>query len=307
MKKECSIPSVGILLSTFEQNKKLAHWTAVQISKQWKAHPPLFFSGLVDQHPQNLIFEGDATDWMELTLQAVLGMKERGFKYAYFILDDHPPVGICHEEYLNRQLPLLAEQLNATCISLLGYGQHRPATGVILSQEESLLERCRVDDRWKFSLHPGLWDLEKLELLLKRRMQLYSEKERTVWNFERHRDDLSDPVIGTLLHSCYRIQGEQFLKRKRLMKLQLLIEKMERLLADVLLYGVKTLGGSSLRNKVESELLWLYNHYLGPYPLFWSGTMQKRKPHIGFERWLYRPENKELRKLWKHFKKGECC
>ena len=87
------------------------------------------------------------------------------------------------------------------------------------------------------------------------------------------------------------------------MKQQLLAEKIERFFVDVMLYGAKIIGGASLREKIERELLWLYGHYLGPYPIFWSGTMQKGKPHRGFEKWLHRRKNKKLRLLWERFKR----
>lgn len=297
---------IGILISTFDKNEPLAHWTAEQIDQQWRNHPPMFFSGLTSDHPQHLGFTGNPADWMDVTLQAVKAMRVSGFSYAYLILDDHPPVGRCHEKFLNQQLPALAKDLNAVYIGLLGYGQHRSANGKILSQQEGFLESCAGDYRWKFSLHPGLWNLEKLELLLEKRKETYSVEARTAWNFEVHRDHPNDPIVGPMMGQCFRIKGSYFLKKKLLLLPQLLIEKAERFIADVVLYGAKIAGGIPARNAVEKKLLWRYGHYLGPYPLFWSGTMQRGQPHQGFEQWLRRLENRRLRKAWEKFKQAGC-
>ena len=289
---------IAILISTYDRYEALAHWTAAQIERRWKNHPPIFFSGVNRPEECFLGFSENPSDWMGVTLEAVQKMRRQGFTQAYLILDDHPPVGECHETFLNEILPALARQLDASCIGLLGHGQHRKAQGGILSKEESFLEQCPVHDRWKFSLHPGLWDLEVLEKLLIQRRSIYQESERTAWNFERHRDDPNDPVLGSMLERCFRVSGCHFLKKKNSMKWQLRNARASRFVADVMLYGAKILGGSAKRDQLERQLLWLYGHYAGPYPLFWSGTMQKGKRHLGWERWLRYMGDQELKKSW---------
>ncbi|MFI0348475.1 MAG: hypothetical protein ACH346_06905 [Chthoniobacterales bacterium] len=293
----------GILISTFDKYEPLARWTAKQIAIQWPEHPPLFFSGLTSHDPQSLRFSGDTGDWMAVTLHAVQALRMRGFTHAYLILDDHPPVGPCHKNFLNHQLPALAADLGAVFIGLLGYGQHRSVEGEVL-EKKGFLERCRSDYRWKFSLHPGLWNLEALELLLKRRMELYCGSARTPWNFERHRDDPNDAIVGPMMESCFRVSGKHFLKNRTKMQWQIFVEMMERFIADILIYRAKKKDGATARDKVEQKLLWRYGHYLGPYPLFWSGVMQQGQAHAGFEQWLQKPGNKSLLASWLHHVNG---
>jgi hypothetical protein len=293
---------IAILVSTFDRYKVLAHWTAAQIELQWSQHPPLFYSGLTEQGEQNLDFSGDATDWMSITLHAVEQLQQRGFTHAYLILDDHPPVGPCHEKALNELLPLLALKFKATYIGLLGYGQHREVMGKVLGRKHALLEQSSICYRWKFSLHPGLWHLKSLQTLLLHRIKAYDKQSRTPWNFEQHQDEPSDPVIGSLMQRCYRINGSLFLKKKWQMKKEIICEVVERWIADVMLFKAKISGGSLARQQTQKKIFWRYSHYLGPYPLFWSGVMQKGKPNQDWERWLEYSSNQELKQSWDELK-----
>lgn len=289
---------IGILISTFERYERIAHFTELQIRKQWAGHPPIFFSGLLRQKAYYLDFKSDARDWMGVTLEAVEQMLDRGFTHAYLILDDHPPVGSCHDIFLNECLPTLAMQLNAVYIGLLGYGQHRSVNGVVTEKENGFLEKCSPAYLWKFSLHPGLWNLEALQIILKQRHATYHDGERTAWNFERHQDVPGDPVLGPLLSRCFRICGKHFLKEPGTMKRQIIREAIERFVIDLLLFCAKKIGGRLTRQELEKKLLWRYGHYLGPYPLFWSGLMQKGEPHEGFEKWLHIFGSKEFQRDW---------
>jgi hypothetical protein len=139
-------------------------------------------------------------------------------------------------------------------------------------------------------------------VLLEERRKIYGEGERTAWNFERHRDKPADPVLEPLLRSCFRISGKYFLKQPGNMKLQMARESIERFLIDVMLYAVKKRRGVSVRQKLEKNLLWRYGHYLGPYPLFWSGLMQQGKPHQGFEKWVCTSGDQALQREWNELK-----
>jgi len=75
-----------------------------------------------------------------------------------------------------------------------------------------------------------------------------------------------------------------------------------RFVGDVMLYAAKMIGGASRRDQLERKLLWLYGHYLGPYPLFWSGTMHKGKIHLNWEKWLQTGGDKRLKKAWQSVK-----
>lgn len=292
---------IAILISTFDRYETLARWTAAQVERQWPQHPPIFYSGLTGKDEQNLGYSGDSKDWMSVTLHAVEQLQQRGFAHAYLVLDDHPPVGPCHEEALNEVLPSLALKLNAAYIGLLGYGQHREVDGKILGRKYSFLEQSSINYRWKFSLHPGLWNLKALHQLLLQRIKAYEGEGRTAWKFEQHCDDPSDPKIFSLMQHSYRINGAHCLKKKWQMRGEILCESVERFIADVMLFKAKITGGSMAhyaRYLAQKKLSWRYSHYLGPYPLFWSGVMQQGKPNQDWERWLQRSSDRELQASW---------
>lgn len=292
----------AILLSTFDRYEKLARWTGAQIERQWSQHPPIFYSGLTKQGEQHLGFSGDAADWMSVTLHAVEQLQQRGFTHAYLILDDHPPVGPCHERALNEVLPALALKLNATYIGLLGYGQHREVYGKILGRKCSFLEQSSICYRWKFSLHPGLWNLKALHTILLRRLEFYLGEERTPWRFEQHEDDPSDSKIFSLMQRSYRINGIPFLKKKGQMRMEIFCEAVERFIADVMLFKAKITGAPLACNLTQKKIFWRYGHYLGPYPLFWSGVMQQGKPNQDWERWLQHSGDVVLQSSWRKLK-----
>lgn len=294
---------IGILISTFERYQRIAHFTEQQIKKQWAAHPPLYFSGLLQEGDHYLKFKSAPQDWMGVTLEAVQELRRRGLTHVYLILDDHPPMGPCHEGFLNELLPKLAIKLNAANISLLGYGQHRKTEGVKMGKEQGFLERCFIEYPWKFSLHPGLWNLEVLQLLLEERLKIYHEGARTAWNFERHQDQPGDGVLAPFLTRCFRVSGKHFLKQPDKMKRQLAQEALSRFAIDVALYFSKKRRGPLARQTLEKKELWRYGCYLGPYPLFWSGLMQQGKPHAGFEKWLCFSGRSGLQQEWNELKK----
>ena len=288
----------GILIATFDRYEALARWTAARIRLLWKGHPPVFFSGLTSPDEGCLGFEGDSGDWMHVSLQAVRQLIERGFKRAYLVLDDHPPVGACHADYLNARLPELSGKLRAAYIGLLGYGQHRCREGKILGPAEDFLEHCLPTYRWKFSLHPGLWNLEDLKALLECRMETYPHGQRNPWNFERHRDVPGDPRVDSIAERCFRIRGSSCLAPDAGARATLGFESSLRLMADTELFAAKLAGGKVARDSAEVRRLWLFGHYLGPYPIFWSGCMRQGKPHADFEKWVSRFASRELRSAW---------
>lgn len=294
---------LAILISTFARYEKLARWTVAQIERQWASHPPIFYSGLRGEDVRYLHDDKDEKDWMSVTLHAVEELQQRGFTHAYLILDDHPPVGPCHEVALNEVLPSLALKLNAVYIGLLGYGQHREIYGKILEKQYSFLEQSSIHYQWKFSLHPGLWNLKGLREILLVRMRGYQGSCRTPWNFEQHRDSSKDLHLLPLLINSYRVKGSAFLKEKRQMQQEICCEKAARFIADVMLFKAKITGGFLRRELTQKKLFWRYGHYLGPYPLFWSGVMQQGKPNENWEQWLERSGDRELQSSWEEVKK----
>jgi len=295
----------GILIATFDRYEALARWTAARIRLMWPGHPPVFFSGLTSRDEGCLGFKGDSKDWMHVNLQAVRQLIELGFKRAYLILDDHPPVGACRADYLNDRLPELSANLRAAYIGLLGYGQHRRREGKILGPAKDVLEHSLPTYRWKFSLHPGLWNLGDLQTLLECRMETYPPGQRSPWNFERHRDVPGDPRVDSIVGRCFRIRGSSSLALNAGARTTLIFESALRLVADMELFAAKLTGGKASRDSAELRRLWMFGHYLGPYPIFWSGCMRQGNLHADFEKWLARFGPRELRESW-GTAKAEC-
>jgi hypothetical protein len=287
-----------ILISTFEKYRRLAEWTAARIAVEWEDHPPIFFAGLDADGGACLGFHGESSDWMSVNRDAVILLRQQGYTHAYLILDDHPPVGCCNAKFLNEELPGLAVELDAAYIGLLGYGQHRHLEGKILCGDYARLERSHHDYRWKFSLHPGFWNLESLESVLNVRMSLYLGKNRTPWNFERHRDSQE----FSLQFPSFRVHGASSIKGGRNGFFSLTTEAILRFFGDCSLFIAKQKGGQQARDKEEIRIHWIYGHYQGPYPLFWSGCMRQGKINRDFETWVRHHGNERIQSDWEQAK-----
>ena len=70
----------------------------------------------------------------------------------------------------------------------------------------------------------------------------------------------------------------------------------------VVTFKAKITGGLFARDLAQKKTLWRYGHYLGPYPLFWSGVMQQGKPNQNWERWLQGSNDLELKSSWSEVK-----
>lgn len=264
-----------ILISTCEKYRPLAEWTASRIDHLWRDHPPLFFSGLRPVSSRHLSYDCDERDWFGVNLAAVRQLIDQGHRWCYLILDDLPPMSTCHAEFLNRTLPDQAQLLDATMVSLLGWGQHRYVEGKILPDHLSL-ERIPGESKWRFSLHPGLWRLDRLQQVLEVRSKQFEPDQRTAWNFERHHaTDLHD-FPQSILHSCYRVHGRSAVN-ERTTWLNDLIQTIGCFVFDVALFLVRVTRGNAARQQAAARWLWPYCYYRGPFPLFWSGVMRQGK------------------------------
>lgn len=290
-----------ILISTFEKYHRLAEWTARRIEVEWRDHPPIFYAGLEADGGASIGFRGESSDWMGVNLDAVVLLRKKGFTHVYLILDDHPPVGPCNHRCLNEELPRVAADLDAAYIGLLGYGQHREMEGEQVVREGMILEQSNPEYRWKFSLHPGLWKLESLEQILKERMDLYAGKERSPWNFERHRDgwEFSERFPSFRIHGASRAAGGVA------SRVAMVADVARRFAADCALFLAKVTGGKATRDALEVRLHWLYGRYQGPYPMFWSGCMRQGKVNRDFEKWVFSHGNSRIRSDWERAK-AEC-
>lgn len=274
-----------ILLSTCDRYRPVADWTELCIRRSWAGHPPIHRCG-----------EGDQRDWMTVTREGVAAMRQEGFRWIYLVLDDHPPVGACHDGALNHTLPALAQKLQAVNIGLLGWGQRRGHEGWQSGRQNSFLLRNNIDYRWKFSLHPALWSSDKLKELLDTRIGQFDPPDRTPWNFERHRDTQHGPVREELLSGTYRVDGNALAVGSRwkdaLVRQPLLFG------FDVWRFFVRILLGQNRRDIFDRNNLWLYHYYRGPYPILWSGAVRAGKPSRDFDNFLRFTRRRTMAAEW---------
>lgn len=237
---------------------------------------------------------------MSSALLAVEGLLKLGYETAFWILDDHPPVGKCDSELLNEELPALLLRLEAVNIGLLGCGQRRGLDGDIMARWG--LVRNSSGYRWKFSLHPALWQLNCLRELLLIRLQQFPPGQRTPWNFERHRDLPEGPVPQSLLNSTYRVHG--WLSSGVAGKAAIGMKEIGLFFFDLWRFFLRVGIGAEAREAFDREGLWLYHWYLGPYPIFWSGAIRAGKPSPEFQtfyRWL---AHRWMSENWKEVRVG---
>ena len=136
-------------------------------------------------------------------------------------------------------------------------------------------------------------------------METYPSGQRSPWNFERHRDVTGDPRVDSIVGRCFRIRGSSSLALNAGTRTTLIFESALRLVADMELFAAKLTGGKAARDSAELRRLWMFGHYLGPYPVFWSGCMRQGNLHADFEKWLGRFGPRELRSSWSTAK-AEC-
>lgn len=270
---------LAILVSTCERYFPVAQLTLRQIEAFWNPRPPLFFCGVNAEG--SLPLKDDPRDWMAVTASAVRELAEQGFRWVYLILDDHPPMGHCQPEILNDLLPTWVEKLDATNIGLLGWGQRRDREGTSLGPQYAHLVNNAITYRWKFSLHPGLWSVARLEELLATRMSQFSGRDRNPWNFERHRDTAGGPLRQKLLESTYRISGFGLSGHSH--RLMLATKEAGLWGFDFWRFFIRVGRGNDARKHFDEKGLWLYHVYHGPYPIFWSGAIRGGRPSPEFQ------------------------
>ncbi len=270
--------NVCILLSTCERYRSMAEFTVRQLQKFWPDHPPLFSCGLNDllEDTRPLPLRDPVEDWMAVTLSACRDLRQKGFRQAYVILDDHPPLARCHSEHLNVTIPAMMEALDAVSIALSGYGQRRRVFGQIVRWRQWEVDRVPAEQLWKFPLHPALWNLETLQVILEFLVAALPPSEHTPWAFERKGGDPHSSLPAKLKENSYRLCGVRMTARG-MRVLRHLPLRLAQFAADVLRFGARVLGGAEARSRMDQACRWLDCPYDGPYPLFWSGLVAKGK------------------------------
>jgi len=277
-----------ILVPTCDSNAWVAAFTTRLLDRFWPTHPPLFTCGtgtpLAEGSPLEL--RSHPSDWMSIAHDAVGDLGRRGLKAVYLVLDDHPPIGPCSAEHLNETLPSLLGELGGSYIGLNGWGQGRSLQGEKMGPERYFLEKVPASFPWRFSLHPGLWNLSDLELVLETLLRGAGAGERTAWAFERRSGKPANMAeTEERLGGAYRVFGESMTNPECRLARPLLLASARRL-AGLCSRGTRIAGLRQTADDIDSRARFLYRYYRGPYPLYWSGFLQKGSSHGDMLRFL---------------------
>jgi hypothetical protein len=179
------------------------------LKKHWQQHPPLFRIGMAPVSEWYLPFAGDPRSWIEVIHSGCTQLREKGFQSVYLILDDHPPVGPCHEGHLNETLPGAMAALGACYINLAGWDGMTYVQSQAVQSGVRGLRRLGPGFQFHFQLHPALWNLKMLEELSRRFLDAGF---RTAWDFESAARSLFSEFPREWQEGAYVIQGRALKK-----------------------------------------------------------------------------------------------
>ncbi len=266
---------VCILIATFDRYLPLARLTRKKIEEFWRDHPPLFLCGTASETGAGVLpLRSDPSEWMSVVHDAVRDLREAGFGKCYLILDDHCPLGPCHDLHLNRTLPELMERAGAVHIHLGGWDRPGRVKGRVLGADMGFMMRIRPKVRWRFSLHPALWRLDVLDQMLERLLPETLPDLRTPWQWERRTGQRHNGFPAPWNRGCFRICCRRMSARRQ--------GAVERFFAGVRLsvlqaifnWGSKRSRPRWLKRFLLSHVIKIRNVYFeGPYPDVWSGIM----------------------------------
>ncbi|MGK7344548.1 MAG: hypothetical protein ACNS63_01910 [Candidatus Nitrospinota bacterium M3_3B_026] len=264
--------SVCVLISTSESYGWVAKLTGRMIGRFWPGHPPVYVCGLPGAKGDGIIpLRDDPRDWMGIHRSACGDLLKMGYTKLYLILDDHPPLARCHEEHLNGTLPALMDDLGAINISLNGWGQGRPLSGAVLGGAYYGMEKVSRGFRWKFQLHPALWDIESLAAVLDSAMDGLAPHERTPWIFERKTGGEGAGLPEGWMERSYRICGFKMSASRARVGLV----HAERFAVAAAGFAAGRMFGRRVRDRFDDSTRFITRYYEGPYPVFWSGVLRK--------------------------------
>lgn len=292
--------STCILLSTCDKYISLAACTIDLINQRWENHPPIYVCGASDPCIENvkfLMLEDDPLDWIGITQSAVAHLISLKYDKCYLILDDHPPLGQCNENHLNITLPTLMAKLNAAYIGLYGWDQGTSSLGDAHAAEYQYLQKQAGSFSWRYSLHPALWDLEFLNSILVMMPVLNNDMfTRSIWSFERRSGSFAYPLqYAPSNGDSYRVFGLGMLAGSNKL-LRKFFRQGFYAFGNLLLWIVGTVLGKSIKTRLEQSMMPERLFFDGPYPLYWSGVMQKGRINKNLEKYLiFHHRENELR------------
>lgn len=290
MKASSAIPP--ILMPTAPRYLPLAQWTCGQIEMFWPSHPRIFLCG-AEGDARALPLRDDPRDWMRVAASACADLLADGFRQAYVILDDHPPIAACHVEHLRETLPGMMEDLGMTSLVTGGYGPLNRRKGKVTRWKGFSPECLPLSQPWKLPLHPALWNLQRLHDILVHLIQHLPDAEHTPWAFERIGSDLEKGgVREDWLSACWRVNARETATPEAL-RLHNFRDILLRKTMTLCGYGPLIFGGRSGREAFQTAIAGLRHPRIGPYPCFWSGVMKKGRlntDYLFYARFKNRPE-----------------
>lgn len=269
-----------ILMCTWSAYTEVAKASCKLIDQYWENHPDIYIvGGNQIENRCTIPYSSNEKDWIGMAYDAVEWLKEKGAKYCYLLIDDHPPVGPCNSEFLNITLPNYAKELGATRVALAGWDQFQPNEGKLVqvgNQEWLLISSL---NKWKFNLHPGFWNLADLGIILEKIIH-FSPRVYSARSFETVSGSEALSLPRRFIENTYKINGDfngigNHWWQHRIMRKGIRHSyNLARLMAKM--------AGKQLLKNLDRKMS-IYTHYInGPYPIYWSGSLRKGKINNNF-------------------------
>jgi hypothetical protein len=276
-----------ILIPTFADYLGAARLSLRLLASYWPEHPDAFLCGVDPSESAMLPLRADPADWMAIVRDAVADLRARGYERAYLILDDQGPMGLCHVEHLQRTIPRWMSELDAAYISIRGWDHRRNARGKSLGRSYLHLQRQDPQFVWRFALHPALWRLDALAIILDLLMGPRGCSSRSIWAFEREAGLRGAILPKEINQGTYRVCGRLMSVEPAPRPFRALRHFRDGLLraVDTRLRDPRTRVQDIIRrlSPLLTRALALESvFYDGPYPMHYSGFLVKGvvNPHL---------------------------
>lgn len=257
--------SICILMPTCHRYRPVAKWTIKRLDSCWPGHPEIILCGIRDLPGYRCLpFISDERDWTGIALEAAALLLQDGYQWLYLILDDHAPFGLCNNAYLNQLLPGVAGSVNAGCVSLCPWDGLQRSRGDILPDHQLGLCLLPETDKWRYSLHPGLWRIEFFHSLLDQVSKMPGGT--TARGFEAvagRESGRQYPVHN----QAYRVAGRSYALSRGPLD-----TGSQRLLFHARRWFIRRFSSGALA-AFDARNQYITRFMNGPYPIFWSGLM----------------------------------
>lgn len=279
---------LAILISVYHPYRWVAPFTHQLIERYWPEHPPLYFCGLTAEEAGSLPHipcpQAELPRvWAEFVLDAARRLQAQGHTKIYFLLEDHPPLGVCHHRHLSETLPGLLDAWNASYIGLMGWDNRRFInTSPILDEAHYRMAHLTGEKAPRFHLHPSLFRTEALiaclELLLRR-------DKPNPWGFEKLCDKPDADLPEAFKQGCYQICGET-LALEIPGRTEQWLRRGERFFYHRAMSLFPPLHRIGLGMRYWDWLGFDDFFYNGPFPMFYSGVMARARVNPFFVRYV---------------------